>query len=369
VRRLLLTLVFSLAAAGPALAGLASHQRVLPRSVFLEPSVQGPILNFDVACRLEAACRPLLALFTYRDARGALLLRRRLTSHHFADLWRFLTVVSARGRLRAPGEALAPGDRLFLTHPYSQIPWPAGGEPAAVEVVLYLQAAAGGKVEAVSWRVRVRRFQPQVHLRLPVRGSWWNLEGHDAFSHHRHLPVEVNSNYFACDLVKVDRKLALHRGDGTRLEHYYSFGQPVVAAAEGLVVKVVDGLPDNPVGRSLPLYAQDQEGRLAGGNLVILEHGPRRYTYYAHLQRGSLQVREGQRVRRGGRLAAVGNSGSNTSVPHLHWHLMDAPATDFRRAQGLPAVLEAFRLRRGRQWVVVHGRCLLAGEVVRPLEE
>ena len=369
MRRLLWALVFSLAAAGPAVAGMASHQRVLPRSVFLEPSVQGPVLNFDVACRLEAACRPLLALFTYRDARGAPLLRRRLTSHHFADLARFLTVVSTRGRLRPPGEALAPGDRLFLTHPYSQIPWPAGGEPAAVEVDLYLQAAAGGNLEAVSWRVGVRRFRPRVRLRLPVRGVWWHLEGHDAFSHHRHLPLEVNSNYFACDLVKVDRNLAIHRGDGTRLEHYYGFGRPVVAAAEGVVVKVVDGLPDNPVGRSLPVYTQDRQGRLAGGNLVILEHGPRRYTYYAHLRRGSLRVREGQRVRRGQVLAAVGNSGGNTSVPHLHWHLMDAPATDFRRAQGLPAVLEAFRLRRGGKWVVVRERSLLAGEVVRPLEE
>jgi murein DD-endopeptidase MepM/ murein hydrolase activator NlpD len=46
---------------------------------------------------------------------------------------------------------------------------------------------------------------------------------------------------------------------------------------------------------------------------------------YAHLQAGSIKVKEGDRVKRGDLLGLVGNSG-NTSAPHLHFHVMDGPS-------------------------------------------
>jgi hypothetical protein len=53
----------------------------------------------------------------------------------------------------------------------------------------------------------------------------------------------------------------------------------------------------------------------------------------AHLRRGSLRVRVGQRVRAGEVLAECGNSG-NSSDPHVHFQLMDGP--DIETAHGLP---------------------------------
>lgn len=51
------------------------------------------------------------------------------------------------------------------------------------------------------------------------------------------------------------------------------------------------------------------------GNTVLLDHGKGVYTYYAHLSK--ISVKKNQQVRRGQRIAAVGNTGRSTG-PHLH---------------------------------------------------
>ncbi len=53
-------------------------------------------------------------------------------------------------------------------------------------------------------------------------------------------------------------------------------------------------------------------------NLVVLDHGRRYLTIYAHLQ--DVSVRRGQRVRRGEVIGTVGNTGWSTS-PHLHYEV------------------------------------------------
>ena len=44
----------------------------------------------------------------------------------------------------------------------------------------------------------------------------------------------------------------------------------------------------------------------------------------AHLKRGSIVVRAGDKVKRGQLLGQCGNSG-NSSEPHLYYHLQDSP--------------------------------------------
>ena len=62
----------------------------------------------------------------------------------------------------------------------------------------------------------------------------------------------------------------------------------------------------------------------AGGNHVIVDIGGGRYAFYAYLKPGSVEVKEGDHVGSGQVLARLGNSG-NTTFPHLHFHVMDAP--------------------------------------------
>jgi murein DD-endopeptidase MepM/ murein hydrolase activator NlpD len=51
------------------------------------------------------------------------------------------------------------------------------------------------------------------------------------------------------------------------------------------------------------------------GNTVLIDHGRGVYTYYAHL--GGISVKKNQNVRKGQKIASVGNTGRTTG-PHLH---------------------------------------------------
>ena len=55
----------------------------------------------------------------------------------------------------------------------------------------------------------------------------------------------------------------------------------------------------------------------AAGNVIVIELDSGLFVVLAHLQHGSLQVSNGDAVRKGDALARVGNSG-NTTMPHLH---------------------------------------------------
>ena len=82
-----------------------------------------------------------------------------------------------------------------------------------------------------------------------------------------------------------------------------------------------------------------------GGNQVVLDLGAGQYAFYAHLQPGSIRVRQGERVRKGQVLALLGNSG-NSTAPHLHFQVSDAPV--LLGGEGLPYVIDRFE-RNGRQ--------------------
>lgn len=81
-------------------------------------------------------------------------------------------------------------------------------------------------------------------------------------------------------------------------------GTPIVAARAGVVVKTENqqaGRGDNPA-----------------GNFVRILHDDGTMGVYLHLQKGSVTVREGQRVEQGSLLARSGNTGNSTG-PHLHF--------------------------------------------------
>lgn len=83
-------------------------------------------------------------------------------------------------------------------------------------------------------------------------------------------------------------------------------GSPVIAPADGTVVFT---------GR---VPASMRSNRSRYGNLVVLSHGKSGYTLFGYLAK--IEVRRGQRVRRGARLAWVGTSRWAMS-PSLHYEL------------------------------------------------
>lgn len=109
--------------------------------------------------------------------------------------------------------------------------------------------------------------------------------------------------------------------------------------SDAVVSSAKDGIPENvPLSptRAVPITRET-----AGGNYVILALGDGQFALDAHLQPGSLQVKPGDRVRRGQVLGLLGNSG-NTDAPHLHFHLSDE--NSWFGAEGLPFVFDSFEV-------------------------
>jgi murein DD-endopeptidase MepM/ murein hydrolase activator NlpD len=74
------------------------------------------------------------------------------------------------------------------------------------------------------------------------------------------------------------------------------------------------------------------------------------YALVAHARTGSLRVVEGAEVHAGQQLAEVGHSG-NSTAPHLHFQLMDAP--DPLAARGLPCAFHGYEALQGERWAAV----------------
>jgi len=162
-------------------------------------------------------------------------------------------------------------------------------------------------------------------LRLPFDGEWTVWWGGRTVWENFH--ASSADRRFAADFFVV-RGGAAHAGDGARNEDFFAFGQSVLAPAAGTVVAIEDGRPD-----ALPGVVDPQAD--ADGNFVVLDLGNKVWAFLAHLKKGSLAVKPGQKVKAGDLLAKCGHSGRGAE-PSLHVHLQDAP--DAGKGFGWPLV-------------------------------
>lgn len=170
----------------------------------------------------------------------------------------------------------------------------------------------------------------EIRFRLPLDGPI--LVGWGGPTPNVNYHVSTPDQRWAYDLL-VAKQGRTHTGDGGQCSDYYCYGLPVLASADGKVIAVLDGMPDQPIGVL--------GGEPAGGNQLVIEVAPRQYLMLCHLQRGSITVKEDDRVTRGQVLAKVGNSG-NTSEPHLHIHLQDTPRMHV--GEGIPLYFHHYRV-------------------------
>ncbi|ACY97771.1 MULTISPECIES: M23 family metallopeptidase [Thermomonospora] len=212
----------------------------------------------------------------------------------------------------------------------------------------------------------VRR--PPIAVRAPVEGRWMavNSPADRVPSHGTH---EFGQSH-AIDLIyqpdpDVQWKSVRLWPPARRARSFPSYGRPILSPADAVVVRAVDGQRDHWSRNSWPglAYLFLVEGIVRGigavisprfvlGNHVILKLDEGVYAALAHLRRGSLRVRPGQRVRAGQQIAECGNSG-NSAEPHLHFQLMDSPRTAI--AAGLPFAF-AYRIDGTEHYGVPKGR-------------
>lgn len=91
-------------------------------------------------------------------------------------------------------------------------------------------------------------------------------------------------------------------------------GYPVIAVADGKVLRVRDGEADHLV------ETEDDRARIARkecGNGLVMQMEDGYEVQYCHLREGSLAVKPGQDVRKGDRLGEIGASGL-AQFPHVH---------------------------------------------------
>jgi hypothetical protein len=155
-------------------------------------------------------------------------------------------------------------------------------------------------------RVRV----PALQLGPPFLGRWTCTQGaHGPFTHRGAFAHAYDFEIYS------EHDGALCRSHGLSPDDYHCFAQPVLAAADGCVVAIENGVANNRVG--------DSDPQRPWGNYVLLHHGSV-YSLVAHLTPGSVTVYPGQAVTRGTVVGYCGNSGVSPR-PHLHFQLQGSP--------------------------------------------
>lgn len=217
--------------------------------------------------------------------------------------------------------------------------------------------------------IPVSRYQSPITYRAPVNGRWFVVASGDVSQHHRWV---VSSEY-ALDIARMNADMRTYTGDGTHLTDYITYRQPILAAADGVVVATHNDREDNEAmlrqpGEAFDAYMQRvveaQQGIMmqggfdaVAGNYVLIRHANGEHSLYAHLHQGSVRVNVGDTVTAGAQIAEAGSSGNSTE-PHLHFQLIDGP--DLNAARGLPITFTGLR----PEWVPIEGRHLRSGDLM-----
>jgi Peptidase family M23 len=183
----------------------------------------------------------------------------------------------------------------------------------------------------------------------PFAGDrWLAANGPSNTSLHRRAVIVLDGKprvpeRYAIDFIKLGDDGSSYSGDQYRNSSYYAYDIPILAIADGKIVTVKDGLPEN-VPHTNKLAVAMTLATVAG-NHIVEDIGGGLYAGYAHIIPGTITVKAGERVRRGQVLGRLGNSG-NSSEPHLHLQVCDAPS--FLICEGVPMEFKRMSLTKYR---------------------
>jgi Peptidase family M23 len=190
-------------------------------------------------------------------------------------------------------------------------------------------------------------------LAPPLRGpDWLARSGPSNDSYHRRGTLVLNGNAtidrrYAIDWVRRHND-ATFSGDALKNDSYYAYGQDVLAVADGTVIAARDGIPENVPRHDGFRPAVPLSMDTLAGNSITLAIADGQFAHYMHLQPGSLQVKAGDRVRRGQVLARIGNSGDSRE-PHLHFEV--TTSSTLLAGEGVPYLIDHFQLKTaGDSW-------------------
>lgn len=269
------------------------------------------------------------------DANGEVLTERSYGPDRFNDMI-LIVKRSPGGEYTQPSAShsqLAPMD-LGLCHVAALAGASVAPERAQVTITF-----TNGRSEVAY--VQLSEFDPGQQTIWPARftgGDWVAVNTAEAYHHWSGINIlgttVGNSERFALDIMRIDAQYRLSNPpDSPNKEDYYSWGEDILSAGSGTVVDVLSDRIDQEIGTI------DQ----AAGNHIIIQHGPKLYSFYAHMMRSSATVSAGDAVAAGQVIGKIGNSGKSTA-PHLHFQYMEDK--DFITAKGLPALFWGAKVNR-----------------------
>lgn len=150
----------------------------------------------------------------------------------------------------------------------------------------------------------------RINIHLPFLDEWTVIQGHNGEHTHK------DEWRHAWDFEILDDEGKNYSGNGYEPHDYYCYGKPVLAPADGTVIEIRDGIPDNVIG-------QMNLGN-NWGNTIVIKHAEKLYSKLSHLKPGSIKTFKGAYVKRGEVIAYCGNSG-RSPVPHLHFQIQADP--------------------------------------------
>jgi hypothetical protein len=181
----------------------------------------------------------------------------------------------------------------------------------------------------------------------PLAGDrWLAANGPSNTSSHRRAVIVLDGRArsperYAIDWVKLGEDGDTFTGDQYKNSSYHAYDLPVAAVADGRVIEMLDGVPENiPHSEKLAI---DITPATASGNNIVEDIGGHRYVGYAHFRPGTVTVKIGDSIKRGQVIGKLGNTGNSTE-PHLHIQICDAPS--FLSCDGVPMQFKNIALTR-----------------------
>ena len=205
---------------------------------------------------------------------------------------------------------------------YLEIPLPASAPASLTHIVTYRERMVPATIAMTPVPVDT---SPIPVLDAPLKdGPWVAVHAPDWPRGHRRVIYTVGQpripGRLAIDFVRVDEAGLTARGDADVPSNALGYGAEVLAVADGRVAAVRDGMAESRSVKGNPKHTQGD----AAGNFVSLDIGGGRFAIYEHLKPGSISVKPGDMVRTCQVIGALGFSGDTTG-PHLHFHVADAP--------------------------------------------
>jgi len=335
------------------LAVLALTISLLPHTPLIEHGKNAQLVNFDFVLENPSAEKKEIVEVEV-DVLGpndTLVAQRRAGENGL-------------GVLTIPQRFIEPQGKLVIFNPLYSF------EPELdLSHLRYTFRFEGGAKQTID--IHPKPYEAKTNLIVPVPGRVLVHDGHDFLSHHRRLDVtgqmttamhiDTNMTRYAYDFVVVDEQGKMYRNDGEKNEDWYGFGVPILASGAGVVVESSDGMDDNTKSKPFQpnMEAVMQNLHVIFGNYVVIDHQNGEYSIFAHMKKGSVLVKQGDRVKQGQKIGELGFSG-DAFLAHLHYQVQ----SDAKYGEGLPSYFHDFKRMVGAKTVAVPYGQIDSGDVI-----